>query len=288
MRAPLRPSCAIRHKVDVLDSLARLIRTLLVAAAGVVACTQLVDVDLPPDAVAFRPLESYARWWSLVETCAAKPGNLQRIRWYMVPGAFSVPLGDKGLVGYWLPVSNSIVMAGASIRDAAAIRHEMLHALLHDANHDARYFRDLCGGIVACAGQCAVDVAPGTEIPLSSTVVTPADLRVAVEISPTSPAASDTGAGLTVIVSATNPRSEAVWVDLIPFPQTPLSPTFGMMFDEKAGPSYTFVPDVRMPFRAGETKRLAFDKKSYLPGRYALRGWFNAETTAVVPVIIKP
>src|SRR3954462_7862235 len=116
-----------------LDSLARMIRTLLLAAAsvGADACTQLVDVDLPPDAIAFRPLESYARWWSLVETCAAKPGNLQRIHWYMVPGAFNVPLGEKTLVGYWLPVSNSIVMAGALVSDAPAIRHEMLHALLH-------------------------------------------------------------------------------------------------------------------------------------------------------------
>lgn len=127
-------------------------RTFLVLLSiAAVSCTDPL-APLPRGAVALDPLPSqYVSWWSDVEQCSGLHGDLELVRFFVVPGASQIPApGHQELVqGYWDPRGNEIVIGGFYESSALLVRHEMLHALLHGGgDHPPEYFRDKCGELV--------------------------------------------------------------------------------------------------------------------------------------------
>src|SRR5215471_5613151 len=91
-------------------------------------CTNLVEPPLPSGAVPMAMPPQYALWWRLTERCAAQSSDLDRISWYIVPGAKD--LGPSDIQGEYFPLSHRIVVAGRYVADGPLVRHEMLHAIL--------------------------------------------------------------------------------------------------------------------------------------------------------------
>ncbi len=75
---------------------------------------------------AFDPPATYDVWWTSVETCSGRTGDMRRIAWYLASGVE----GD-GMVarGRWSPPHDIILVRGYE-DDPAVVRHEMLHDLL--------------------------------------------------------------------------------------------------------------------------------------------------------------
>lgn len=79
-----------------------------------------------------RPL-AYDTWWTRTEACSDRRGELDRIRFYLVPGAdFDCPTGR--CVGRWEP-GHKIYIAEAMATNELVVRHEMLHDLLGGGGH---------------------------------------------------------------------------------------------------------------------------------------------------------
>jgi hypothetical protein len=263
----------------------------ILAIAGLVvtlsaSCSGVFDLPLPPNAVSYAPPPSYGLWWSVVERCSGLSGDFREVSWYQVPGARNVPVGADSVVGYYQPVTPRVLMAGQSIANVSAVRHEMLHALLREkaANHPVEYYRDRCGGLVDCSGHCAEEVGAPV-IPDGAMIVAPGQLEVDVESMPESPSASEFGGRMTLVLRVRNPWNQPVWVNLARARDGTV-PLFGVGIYN--GQTHTGVTaSRRIGFAAGETRHYPFDTRTTASGVFALRGWFNAETTAMKAVSIR-
>jgi hypothetical protein len=256
------------------------------AMTALASCRGLFDPPLPPDAVSYSPPASYSLWWSVVERCSGLSGDFHAVSWYQVAGARNVAVGPDSVVGYYQPVNHRVLMAGQSVSKPAAVRHEMLHALLRyaAADHPVEYYRNRCGGLVECTGQCAEEAGP-TMVPTAALEVRPDQLDVDVESMPASPSATEFGGRMTLVLSVRNPRSAPVWVSLARSPDG-TTPLFGVRIHN--GPSHAGITvNQRIAFAAGETKRFPFDTRTMATGVFSIRGWFNAETTAAKALSIR-
>lgn len=206
------------------------------------------------------------------------------VRWYVIPGVNEFHFGGEAAGGLWWPDSNRIVIAEGFLKNGPLVRHEMLHALGQFVGHPPKYFRDKCGGIVSCGGHgCLEEAGPLPDPPMTSLHVNPADMQVAVSVSPTVYTTTN-GGWVVITVSVTNPRPVPVWVKLTPLGTS--APTFGFSLE----PSYRGAQTARstlMGFAPGETKRASFDLQigalgAISAGSYAVRGVFNSDTTQAV------
>ena len=155
------------------------------------ACHDLTD-PLPTTARRFTPPSVYARWWSMTQACSGIQGSLDRIVWYLVPGAATLDVAGHRWNGYFEPTygGGRIVLAGASVMDGPLVRHEMLHALNPAGAHPRALFLARCGGVVACEDECIRDAGP-PPAPGSALRRVPAEsLAVAVRVDPLQPSAS--------------------------------------------------------------------------------------------------
>ena len=257
---------------------------------GIVACSSVVD-PLPSEAVPMPAPQAYALWWRLTEHCSGAARDFDAIKWYVVPGATTIRINGREYHGYAWPKSGRIVLAEQVLLKGAFVRHEMLHALA-GSGHSREYFLERCGGVVVCGGDCATEVGPEINPPASASEIDAEDLDVAIRIDPANPSIRNDSGWIALTVSATNIRSDPVWVRLHPVaPEEPASATFGVIIDCISGcgqrSSYEFVTAHRLGFGAGQSRRLVFDYNLSL-GEYTVRGLFNSDTTAATRFETRP
>lgn len=261
---------------------------LLASGFGAAGCASVTDPPLPGGAAAFAPPAVYARWWAQAEVCSGRTGDLAAVRWFVVPGADTIPLAGQGEVnGYWSAGSNEIVLAEHSVRDGGVVRHEMLHALLRGGGHPPAEFQGRCAGYVTCYGVCADAGAPYPPPPAGAPVLAPTDLQLTVEATPAAVARVPGDSGVTVVVRATNPRGVPVWVQLVPPPGCGLRcPDFtgfggGIGFSDFAGVvsqgeiRLTTAGRIALPAGGSAVAVFDFDLDGYRPGTYLALGSFN-------------
>ena len=236
----------------------------------------------------FTPAAVYREWWALTEACSGLQGDFTRITWFRVPGAESIPRDDGTLVnGYWEGVSNRIVLAGNSERFGDLVRHEMLHALLQSGRHARDAFIGRCGGTVACDDTCIKDAGPPASPDPAATIVGPSALQIAVELVPSQPRVSVNDGWFRMVITARNPTTGPVLVQLPPSEDAGPSLSFSYDISEGAGSGYRYdmradVPEVSR-FAPSETKRFIFDlqisagqtRYDICPGRYTFKGAYG-------------
>lgn len=251
---------------------------------GTAACERITGPDYPAGAVPFDPPARYRLWWEMAQACSGVTGELGAVRWYHVPGASYLPLGNRlGVTGIWYRRTNAIVLAGSYEAQPPVVRHEMLHALIRADGHPRELFQSACGGIVSCGSECRSD--GGAPVPAAdAAAVAAGELQYEMELLPTAQSfAADSGV-LAIVLSATNPLDRAVRV------QTQAN-SFAVRIDELDGSTLFYGKARRVPddtyFDAGQRRRYAFDV--VLPvGTVVVRGFFAGAPFAPVDYRVTP
>lgn len=255
------------------------------------ACSRITDPTpttaaavVPSLAREIAPLPEYALWWKMTEACSGLTRNVNEIHWYSDPGpALRVdPNSADSVVGQWIAATNSIVLVQDELRNAAVVRHEMLHALLRAGGHPRAAFRQDCAGYVNCEAACLRADGPDPLVPSSAPWISVEQLIVRQSVNPARVQLTPQGDGwFALIVEVKNPYSYPVWVRLKPFPGRPdVSATFG--YATESGSHQSIVQGDSLSFGPNETKRTVFDLtvKEFMAasGTPKIRGFFNAET----------
>ena len=242
---------------------------------------------LPPGAQRFTPPAVYQQWWQLTEECSGRSGRFADVRWYRVPGATDIPLGDGTMVnGLWQPNGNEIVLGGGTELEGDLVRHEMLHALLRSPGHDRAAFVGRCGGVVVCIGPCLTDGGPPPPPDPAAVIVAPTALEIGVEVVPNAPGASVNDGTFMMIITARNPAPTPVIVQLPPSGDAGPSVTYGYRLTDGSGEvDYALRLDApeETRFAPLETKRLIFDfhvgseqdRYTLAPGTYRFNGSYG-------------
>ena len=176
------------------------------------ACSNMVEPPLPSGAVPMARPPQYALWWQLTERCAGRSADLERITWYVGPGATS--LGPSEVQGETYMPSHRIVIAGNFVDIPRLVRHEMLHAILGVPGHPAQFFQRDCAGVVVCDENCVDD---GGKLPPADTtgpVVRPTDVDVSARADSAQPSMARDGGWMALTVAIHNPRPTPVRVHL--------------------------------------------------------------------------
>ena len=150
----------------------------------------------------------------MTETCAARQGDFDEVRWYKVPGS-AVLLNGESVSSYWSQKGRFIVVPDSLTDAGSLVRHEMLHAILNNAGHPRAYFLNSCAGIVLCSESCAENSERWTA-PTPFSVVPAQTLSVEAfpRIEPTEP---DGDQWFTLRVVAHNTSQAPVLVDVMPW-----------------------------------------------------------------------
>ena len=269
---------------------------LLIALA---ACTMPTEPRFPDDATPLDPQPQFALWWRMTQACSGLRGDLSAVRWYVQPNVetLHIPGDDDGrYAGYWWAIGNRILLTERAVTDGWLVRHEMLHALIGLAGHPRGEFVDRCGGIVACSGECLRETGPDPQPAVDAVEIDPTELDVTVSVVP-SPTFGlyENGGWFAYVVTATNPRPEAVWVRVQrPRPDARGAATFGFV-EGPAVWSYAWTAEPRIGFAPRQTKRYTYDRAAtvgsgyaYKAGTHEVRGFFNSDTTPPASFTILP
>jgi hypothetical protein len=275
--------------------LKRVLAALLLPLTGV-SCNLGIDAPTNITAESFPPPSVYARWWKMVESCSGLSGSMSAVTWYQVPVVSTFIYAGKPASGYWKSEDNSIVVAGNGMFDGLLVRHEMLHALDRKPGHPRVDFLERCGGVVYCTRDCVKDAGSPPKVNQTLIPLPPEFLQVTVSTIPEHPSSLIDGGVFTVVVEATNPRSNPVIVTSEP---SSLTKSFSYLFSNSSisiGSDVTVDDQSRVVFMAGETKRQYFDlvigsqlsSQVIRPGTYTLSGHFAGGSGLRSGVVIGP
>lgn len=260
---------------------------------GVVnACESATGPAMPADAVEMAAAKPYALWWSMVQSCSQRSGDLARVRWFVVPNSSEITVGARKYHGYWFGDDNSIVLASKSVLDGGLVRHEMLHALT-GGGHARDYFVTRCGGVVACQGTCVEEAGLPEEPTAEAPVIDGSELELSLGIIPGSPSMTTDSGWFALEVIVKNPDTAAVWAQLRPVEQSTYATTFGYTIarsESKSHPFQTmhyFIKSARLGFGPKGARREIFDVQ-LPPGTYTITGTFNDSAFTAVDVTVKP
>jgi hypothetical protein len=271
---------------------------ILVLVLTVGACTTPTEPQFPANAIALDVQPQFALWWRMTQACSGLRGDPAAVRWYVQPGRESLQIpGDHGHYGgYWWAIGNRILLTEKAVTDGWLVRHEMLHALIGRAGHPRREFSERCGGIVTCSGDCRREVGPDPQPGADAVEIDATELDVSVSVTPSPTFAThENGGWFAYVVTATNPRPEAVWVRVRrPRPDAHGAETFGFVEGASVW-SYAWTTESRVAFGPRQTKRYTYDRAAttggghaYKAGAHAVRGFFNTDTTPPVSFTILP
>jgi len=271
----------------------------LLAAPLLFGCESPAAPLLVEGAQRFDPPPAYHLWWELTQECSGRRALFSRVRWYYVPGTVTLEVDGQRVEGYWT-APNTIVLAHAAVHDGPLVRHEMLHALQDADGHPREFFLERCGGVVMCEGRCLEDAGPPPPANAAAPRVDPSALEVGVELRPRGPSLGLYGGHFTLVVTARNPRSDAVIATLPPTSFGEPSTSFEYLIENLVGLGGAVRAwDAGVTrFAPGETKRQAFDL--YLagavgigdgglpPGTYRFFGAYGGHWSAVPATLTVP
>ena len=272
------------------------LRSAVVASALALTACDLVDPWLAPGAEQFAPPSVYERWWSMVESCSGLSRPMGDVPFYVVRGTNEIPLenGDK-VAAYWSPAGDWIVVAEYYQMFGQVVRHEMLHALLERTGHPREIFLDRCAGVNHCGPSCRSDAGPPAAPSSSMARVPPSHFVLGLEVSPQTPRLSAEEGFFSITVTAQNPSTDAVVLDVAGG-----NPIFSLEFFGPAGDflQNQYAVDIeRLRFAPGETKRQVYDFRigprdasgwAYPPGEYVMRGAYGNAWTASRALTLAP
>lgn len=113
----------------------------LVLVAILAACS---DLTAPNGAVPILPIPAeYRAWWSELEACSGKRGDIDAVRFYVVA---ALPHGRIGQATIKSDQTVILFVRGHQNFDTP-VKHEMMHALLRVGGHPAEYFAGPCGNL---------------------------------------------------------------------------------------------------------------------------------------------
>jgi hypothetical protein len=259
------------------------------------ACGGLTDPTLPASARQFSPPAVYSRWWTMTEACSGISGSLSSVSWFEIPGEATFPFNGDLVNGYWSGGSNRIVLGEDAVLDGGTVRHEMLHALVRTSGHRRVDFLDACGGVVVCAAPCVNDAGPPATLD-PSVVTVPADsLQIGVDVIPEAPSSAIDGGFFTITVTARNPSTHPVYVQLFPDASRPFLFDIQGSAGRLVGGELTLDPGMPI-FRAGQMKRQVFDfrigndlfSRALPAGTYTLKGSFGGNSVSHAPIVVGP
>ena len=270
--------------------------TFVILSALAAACAEIAA--LPAGSENFVPPPEYQLWWSMTEACSGLRGSLADVDWYVVPNATYIPGSSRELGGEWYERGNRIIVASGDQFDGSLVRHEMLHALTR-ANHTRLQFLERCGGVVMCVDTCITDSGPPPTPPAGTPHVSPSDIDVDVDIEPATPSGGQFGGYFTIVVTARNPATHAVVVDLPASGDDGPSETFtfSMRSGSQSSGYYDRAYDADdLDFAAGETKRDVFDlhlardpvQGGLAAGTYTANGAYGEHGSAPKTVTLSP
>jgi hypothetical protein len=276
-----------------------IVLVVLVGLGGLVAW----NAEIPANATQFTPPAVYTRWWQMTEACAERTGNLENVRWYLLPGSQFMYRGQP-TGGFTSRYTHRIVLTQALFERGAIVRHEMLHALLRDGGHPRAQFLGSCASLVVCRGVCIKDAGPWHPPQKDYVVLPPDSLKVGVRAR-LLPRELDGQRWFEVEIFAKNPRNRAL---LVAFPGDP--PGFETFMYQIRGPVESWSPFRGRSINGGEvltdsstaffqpleTKRFVFDflVASYAdehhvsPGEYLIRGSYARHFSAYDTVAVSP
>jgi hypothetical protein len=224
----------------------------------------------------------------MTEQCSGLGGDMSAIQWYVVPNSGAL---GQDVDGLYYTSSHRIILLSDSVSSGQLVRHEMLHALGAGPRHPAKFFQDLCGGVVDCRSACVKDGGARPPVDSSGPIVQPGQLELTAYTDPDIPnSGADTWVALTM--QLTNPYPYPVRVQLTPVYHTPASETFGFTMNScpvgafYQPPIYDWIPGDRMVLAAGEVRRRVFDITQWTCPRRIV-AYFNSETIMdrnVVPI----
>jgi hypothetical protein len=235
----------------------------------------------------------------MAEACSGLSRSMDSVSWFATRTRLSDPRTGQAITGYWSQPNNRIVLAGARKLDGETVRHESLHALLRTLDHPRAQFLEKCAGVVDCSTHCIADAGPARpQVEPNPIGVTADAIEIGIEADPAVPSAADTDGFFTLTVTARNPASEWVFVELEPR-GTNGSPSFsfdvsGLTGGIKGG-ELAFDRSVAT-FAPGEMKRYVFDfivggdlsSRGLTPGKYEMRGAYNHHWGDWVPLVLTP
>jgi len=241
--------------------------------------------QLPIGAVRFEASAAYKGWWAVVQNCSGLTGDFNAVQWYQVPATTTFAVAGSGPAnGAWYSNGNIVVLAGDSAQSGQVVRHEMLHSLIGPVSgHPAQYFYTKCGGIVACATNCATEaLAAVPTVDPASPLVDASTVQLQATTEPASFATARSIGWLTLVVKATNTGANGVRVRLPRLTPGSLSgPLFGYSYNGSG--RFDLTNDAVLYLPAGATRQRAFDiRVSLLDTSARLRGAFAAESTVVI------
>lgn len=263
-------------------------RLLPLFALLLAGCDLPTSVPFPAGAQRFDPPSVYREWWSETEACIGLTALYDAITWYYVPGAETLDGTPEGYNGEWFASGNRIVFADDARFWGDLVRHEMLHAILgrRSLTHPRQAFVVRCGGVVVCEGECLAAAGPPSKPPTNARTVPPESLEIGVTVTPAVPSSAILDGYFTMIVTARNPSSDTVIVELPP--PGDYGPPVSFSYDVRGaygGQSYdarAWAPEVTW-FAPGETKRFLFDfhntpgptQYDLAPGVWQFRGAYG-------------
>ena len=252
-----------------------LLFTALACAASL--CSACESPTFPADATEFTPPISYRLDWRIVEYCSGLQRDYGAVRWYRTPGSAVNEPG--GAAGAYFRDGNRVVLNEGYLEEHEVVRHEMLHALQPRIRMHLANFMNDCRGLVSCDPYCVAEAGgSGIQPGMTSPVVPPESLEVVTTVLPREPGDSTLFA---VIISARNPSSSPVWVDLTTVPRLQFICRIGMFSCGRL----LIYPSDSAAFAPGE-RRSEASLTSVLSGTFSVNGFFNSKAAAPVSVTI--
>lgn len=247
---------------------------------------------LPRGAIQFTPPAKYRAWWRLTESCSGVQGDLNAIRWYVLPKAGTFDLSGDTVNGAWYGDGNRIVIADSSLSDGELVRHEMLHALIRVPKHPRDQFLGRCGDIVACEDQCLADAGGPPDTSSNAVLADPRSLVASTLVLPNPVSLSADSGWTTFTVSLTNQNSWPVIAKVDSgegFPIT-IVEYRALAPDRCDGIGLDYQFDYYIPFApAGTplaTRRIVFDGQVKPCETYTVTGSFAEDAAPPVTLIV--
>ena len=245
------------------------------------ACEIPTAAEFPTDQV--MPMEAprqYELWWSVVEQCSGRTGDLGAIHWFVSNTDRPLEIGGELYDGYWWETGNRIAVARTY--DGPTVRHEMLHALLNRGDHPLEYFAGRCEGVVKFDAPQAYGLT-ATELSVAREARADSALRVEIATIPARPAAGGYYERFLFGITATNMLDVPVWVPV----RSGVTGWFRFLEQDLwANGGYDDRP--RIYFAPGQQRRLMIDAAIDVPGTYHVIGGYAGAESAPTAIAIVP